>query len=471
MQGNPYADVGAPKDAGGSGRAGFLVFREGNRDEVVVTTDEFGREELIEIKGCGPAFGARTQDLVKSIVRRIAGGVTGGQVGMTSLAQLYGLVREADASQLIRLYDQWLRKTGGLPAGIAVFAAHSLPWDMPDVLVVQVWRTVCTSKRPGMQLLADRRNRDYDPRGGARGIGFCAAELFAHSGDSTNVHIALGLDNIREGRPKIPRTTPEGGARVSASVQEAPDVYATDEDSDVDLKDERDPVAAFNYYFNWTLAFVLFGYEGPKSGDLSNPDYTYFPDFIDAFIERFISAPIVRGNTAAIARFRAIQAACHAARAPQEYSKVVEDLKKEACDSYMAYRVLRLRLEYGFKATEGDSVYTANTGKNFRRGRLTGKGPSRIAGAGKLKPSAEQEAREFLDTEEQLLNKAEAAMKEGGYPPLSRRFDFDAARAEIAKKRKMIDEIAAQERLVINQLFQVMGWGSFVQRTGCFSQE
>ncbi|MBI4335632.1 MAG: hypothetical protein HY589_03145 [Candidatus Omnitrophica bacterium] len=471
MQGNPYADVGAPKDAGGSGRAGFLVFREGNRDEVVVTTDKFGREELIEIKGCGPAFGARTQDLVKSIIRRIAGGVSGGKVGMTSLSQLYGLVREADASQLIRLYDQWLRKTGGLPAGIAAFVAHSLPWESPDVIVGQVWRTVCTSKRPGMQLFADRRNRDFDPKRDARGIGFCAAELLAHSGDSTNVHIALGLDNIREGRPKIPRTTPEGGVRVPAGAQEAPDVYATDEDSDVNLKDERDPEAAFDNYFNWTLAFVLFGYEGPKSGDLSNPDYTYFPDFIDGFIKHFISAPIVRGNTAAIERLKVIQAACHRAKTPQEYSKVVEDLKKEARDSYMTYRVLRLRLEYGFKATEGDSVYTANTGKNFRRGRLTGKGPSRIAGEGKLKPSAEQEAREFLDTEEQLLKKAQAAMKEGGYPKLARRFDFGAAMAEIAEKRKLIDEIAAQERLVINQLFQVMGWGSFVRKTGYFSRE
>ncbi|MCX5715645.1 MAG: hypothetical protein NTV07_02050 [Candidatus Omnitrophica bacterium] len=474
MQGNPYADIGAEKEAGGSGRAGYLVSMESAAPEVIVTTDEYGRENLIEIKGVGPMFGERTPGKISQMERTIAGGVkidkTGKKVsGQTAMRQLYGLVRGPQTGELVVNEGQPAHKEEGATSGVAAAVNHILPWSSNRADIVgQVWRTTPSSKREGSKFIGGKQ--DYDDAGIGYRLGRQAAEMLSHFGNSANVHIAPGCDNIRmAGVPTRRKTTVEGQSESVIVPNPGEKSYFTDEDSLVNTADERNPFEAFDYYFRWTLVFALTDYEDAKSGSLEKLNYPSIVEWMNGFIDRFLEAPIVRNNPKAVQRFEEIRQMLYSAKDAAAFKQTAELLHAELRDSYVAYRSLRLRLENGFNPT-GDSPYTANTGKNFQRGRLTAKGPSRVVGAkGERKPSAEEEARAFIAAERKVLDLAQKAIEEGGYPPL--KFDFGMARKELDEKEKMIGHIARQERLVINKFFQVMGWGSFTNRTGYFSQD
>jgi|GEM_PF-553502 len=406
---NPYADIDSKTGIGASGRAGILVSIESGHPEVIVTKDDFGREQLIEIKGIGPLLGDRSPEEVTGMSRQIAGGVkrdADGKavIGQTTVGQVHGLVRGGDSTMIEILMDQPAHKENGAPAGVAAAVFYSFPWLAGQPLS-QVWRTISSTRRLGHMPMGGEE--DYEPVKIARDLGWNAAEMLAGLGSAPYVHIAAGLDNIREG-------------------------YFTDEDSLVDIANERDPRLAFNYYFDWTMRFVLHGYNEAKSGEIGTMHFEYLPNFMNGFLEHLFELPIVRDNP----QMRERLMKYHSLEHFESFN--IEEFMNDVFDFYVAYRVFRTRLENGYNPTL-DSAYTSNIGKKFRtQGAAITDGDGNI-----IRLSAFDEVNEFLTAEENLLNQAEHAMKEDGYE--TRSFDFDFARQILTEKRKQADKLYTNE--------------------------
>ncbi len=405
---NPYSNLFSPSGIGASGRAGFIVVEHADDKsfELVVTKDEYGREQLVEIKGVGALLGERTPEEVMGMKRLMTGGVTKGKEGkkqkakQIQVAQLHGLIRDLGGVPfLIMLQDQLDHKVNGNMAGVAgaVFYGFDFIEDPKNPgtaqPLTQIWRTTHMNEREGHITLGGPEDfNEARCKRAARVIGRAMAVMLAGMGSEAYVHIAPGLDNMK-------------------------DFAFTDEDSLVSIGNARIPKTIFKYYFDWGMRFVLHYYDEPtKLEDITHPHFDFFDDYMDEFLTTLCSMPLIRHNEQAkecLMRYHPDNIG-----ELQWSNPLLAEFTEAVWKQYTAYRAFRSLLELGHDPT-GESPYTASNPDK----RYTPKGSG-----------AKAAAVEFLNAHEEMLRDAKEVAHEYGFK--DGKFDFEYAFDIIRQKRK-----------------------------------
>jgi len=369
-------------------------FTLGAKHKVFLNRD--GEIEAVEeaAEAAGQAIRFEGQDHVRTVVVKVT------RVSKSRFGQIPGHTREAAPHEVLKQQGTKAYQEGRTSRAPYrhVFTYYANPYSEE---FQQLWRTVPATSRIGWELLGpdqEGRDDDYDPVEMTRAMGRMQAQILGQP--VASVHIAPNPDNIYK----------RG-------------IWFTDEDSQIALYNERDPMAAYSYYLGYYMALTYWDYQGSTNNDYNRVDLQHFHHWVNAFTRylldmKYGGLPVIR-NPEKFERFLNLQPGDVTKDNLREFEN---DFIETVWNEYAAHHVLKNRLKYGYDPSMDG---TFSTKEEY-----------------KFDAADRRKAEAFIDNQEKLLRAAERLVREQGYDILyagGRPFDFEDAYAQLAAKREAIE--------------------------------
>lgn len=416
----------------GSGRAGFPVWADSLQPVVSITRE--GYEVPMSVKGIGVFVGGdrrfahtTVETLGVTTGRRVSGGMTAtGAIGQSTLAQVPGFVTGVGSEHGLTLMSTSDGYLNGLAPRLSFGMDYEFTHGIPGpggakTRYFSSGRIEFDTGRLGHYPWDEEFDHEERTREAARILGWNAAELLAHL-PVPMIHIALTLDN-----------TQANG-------------YFTDPDSIVPpLYRERNPYGALFKYFGYSMQNTIWDWLSMKASKEGNPipvadeHLALLRPWLRGFISHLLaSGKVRRAPFEKFNRFSRLSDSDFLKEVRREYGKETNQenfnaLARELIDTlwrhYVAYEVLKNRLQYGFSQTV-ESTYTGTAGDRFSPGSL-------------------ERTEKYLADQRELLRIAKGNIRDGLYregfqgaiyPELP--FDFEAALSELDAKSASLKQMA-----------------------------
>lgn len=428
----------------GSGRAGYLVWADSLQPVVSVTPE--GWEMPVSVKGVGLFVGgderfphASVETLGTTTGRRVSGGMSkSGTVGQSTLAQAPGFVTGVGSEHGLTALSVTDANYNGLSPRL-VFGANFMfthGVDGPSGEKTEYFlsaRQEPDTARMGWSFRGKPFDSEREVQNAAAVLGWNSAELLAHLPQPA-IHIALSLDNVQANG------------------------YLTDPDSIVPpLYRERNPYGALFKYFGFSMQQTVMGWEQMKASregtafNVEDRNLALMRPWLRSFLRHLLESGKVRREP--FAKFDRLSRLSE-----NEFPVAVRDLyggssNKNAFNAlainlidtlwnhYLAYEIFRNRLQFGYSHTV-ESTYTGTADELFD-------------------PSSEENARQYLASQRQLLEISRRLIEEGRYPPVP--FDFDRALEEVGRHEQRLIQMETEHATDFREVYPLGFYNSEVK--------